>query len=292
MTLSFILITTPPAPVTPQLLASSDTGISDSDGITRITTPTFEVDAPANAIVRLYANGTQVGQATANNGPVFITTATLGAGTYQMTATAEDLAGNVSTPAAPVNLQIVTTPPATPTLALIAADQFPTGQAEQTNLEHVTLTGTTSAGAFVALYRQFDPNTAILRTQADGSGDFTFSNVALAAGSQAFIVVASDVAGNSSTLTQVVTTTAADTSGPVITAALANDTGGNNITYDPTVTGVVDDPSGVGSFQASLDGGAAVNVTCRCSTASASRSRRPTWRRSTAGRPSRTDRTP
>ena len=42
-TVSFILITTPPAPVTPQLLASSDTGISSSDGLTRDTTPTFKV---------------------------------------------------------------------------------------------------------------------------------------------------------------------------------------------------------------------------------------------------------
>ena len=94
--MSFILITTPPAPVTPQLLASSDTGISTSDGITRITTPTFKVDAPAGSIVRLYADGTQVGQATANNGPVFITSTALAAGTHQITATAEDVAGNVS----------------------------------------------------------------------------------------------------------------------------------------------------------------------------------------------------
>ncbi len=262
VTLSFILMTTAPTPVTPQLLASSDTGISNSDGITRITTPTFSVKAPANAIVRLYSDGTLVGTATANNGPVFITTVSLSAGPHQITATAEDVAGNVSAAAAPVTIQIVTTPPATPTLGLIAADQFPSGQAEQTNLEHVTLTGTTSAGAFVALYRQVDPNTAIQKTQAGTDGSFTFANVALAAGSQPFVVVASDVAGNRSSLTQVVTTTAADTSGPVITAALANDTGVPNdgITYDPTVTGVVDDPSGVASFQAKLDNGQFVNV--------------------------------
>ena len=52
LTLSFILDTTPPSPVTPVLLASSDTGISDSDGVTRITTPTLEVNAPAGSIVR------------------------------------------------------------------------------------------------------------------------------------------------------------------------------------------------------------------------------------------------
>ena len=104
--------------MTPQLLAASDTGISSSDGITRDTTPTFKVAAPANSIVTLYANGVQVGQATAYNGPVFITTTTLAAGTYQMTATAEDVAGNVSAAAAPVQVVIVTTPPATPTSGL------------------------------------------------------------------------------------------------------------------------------------------------------------------------------
>ena len=264
VSVSFILITTPPAPVTPQLLAASDTGISSSDGITRDTTPTFKVVAPANDIVTLYANGVQVGQATAYNGPVFIATRTLSAGTYQMTATAEDLAGNVSTAAAPVTLVISTTPPNSPTLGLDAASQSPAGQTTETNLAVVNLTGTTSAGAFVALYRQWDPNTAIRTTQANGSGDFTFNNVALAAGSQAFIVVASDVAGNSSTLTQTITTTASDTSAPVITAALASDTGISNtdgITSDPTITGVVDDPSGVASFQVSVDGGAMTDAT-------------------------------
>ena len=93
------------------------------------------------------------------------------------------------------------------------------------------------------------------QTQADTSGDFTFNKIALAAGSQAFIVVASDVAGNSSQITQTITTTASDTSAPVITAALADDTGissTDGITSDPTITGVVDDPSGVASFQAAL----------------------------------------
>ena len=126
-TVSFILITTPPASVAPQLLASSDTGISSSDGLTRDTTPTFKVSAPANAIVRLYANGVQVGQATAVNGPVFITTSTLADGAYQMTATVEDLAGNVGAPAAPVPLVILTTPPEQPTLALDAASRLSPG---------------------------------------------------------------------------------------------------------------------------------------------------------------------
>ena len=261
---SFILITTPPAPVTPQLLAASDTGISSSDGITRDTTPTFKVDAPANAIVRLYAGSVLVGQATATNGPVFITTAPLAAGTYLFTATTEDLAGNVSLPAAAVPLVIITTPPTTPTLGLDAASQSPPGQPAMTNLGIVNLTGTTAAGAFVALYRAFDLNTPIQKTQADSSGDFTFTKIALASGSQSFTVVASDVAGNTGQFAQTIITTASDTTAPVITAALADDTGFSStdgITSDPTITGVVDDPGGVVLFQAALDGGSMVDVT-------------------------------
>ncbi len=250
--------------MTPQLLASSDTGTSSTDGITRDTTPTYKVAAPANAIVTLYANGVQVGQATANNGPVFITTTALSAGNYQMTATVEDVAGNVSAAAAPVMLVVSTSPPATPTLGLDAASQSTPGQTTQTNLQSVNLTGMTTAGAFVSLFRQWDPNTAIAQTQADASGHFTFDGITLAAGSQAFIVVASNPAGNSSSLTQTITTTAADTKAPVITAALANDTGissTDSITSDPTITGLADDPSGVMKFQVSVDGGAMTDAT-------------------------------
>ena len=63
---------------------------------------------------------------------------------------------------------------------------------------------------------------------------------------------------------QTITTTASDTSAPVITAALADDTGVSStdgITFDPTIKGVVDDPSGVASFQAAIDGGGMVDVT-------------------------------
>ena len=181
-----------------------------------------------------------------------------------MTATVEDLAGNVGAPAAPVPLVILTTPPEQPTLALDAASRLSPGLPAQTDLNVVDLTGTTTGGVYVALYRAFDLNTPILRTQADSNGNFTFTNVALASGSQSFTVVASDAAGNFSEYSQVITTTATDTSAPVITAALADDTGissTDGITFDAAITGVVDDPAGVLSFQARSTAGTMVDVT-------------------------------
>ena len=152
-----------------------------------------------------------MGQATANDGPVFITTMSLSPGPHQITATVEDVAGNVAPRRSPVAVLIQTTPPTTPTLGLDAALQTVTGQPTETTDQVVGLTGTTSPGADVALFRAFDPNTPIMKTRADSSGNFTFSNVALAPGTQAFTVVASDVAGNSSQAVQSITTTAIDT---------------------------------------------------------------------------------
>ena len=149
---------------------------------------------------------------------MFITTTALTAGTHQITATAEDVAGNVSSPAAPVTVEILTTPPTAPTLGLDPASQIaarpddPDEQGDRQPDRH------DRPGAYVALYRAFDLNTPIRTTQADASGNFTFSGVALAPGTQALTVVASDVAGNSSQSTETITTTASDTSAPVITA--------------------------------------------------------------------------
>ena len=263
-TFSFILETTAPAPVTPQLLASSDTGISNSDGITRDTTPTFKVDAPDGAIVRLYSDGNPVGQVTATIGPVFIATTTLAPGVHLITATVENVAGNVSDAAAPVSINVQTTPPATPTLGLDAASQASPGQTTETTKDVVDLTGTTASGAFVALYRAFDPNTPILQTRADANGLFTFSNLPLAPGTQAFTVIASDVAGNRSQTTQPITTTSTDTPAPTITAGLSNDTGTSStdgITSDPTIAAIVDTPIGVTGLQATLDGGQPLDIT-------------------------------
>ena len=160
---------------------------------------------------------------------------------------------------------IITTPPATPTLGLDAASQSPAGQTTETDLQIVNLTGTTSPNDFRRALPAVGPGHGDCadpgRTRA---ADFTFDNITLATGSQAFIVVASDVAGNSSQFLQTITTTAAETSAPVITAALADDTGissTDGITYDPTITGLVNDPSGVQNFEVSIDGGAMANAT-------------------------------
>ncbi len=58
-----------PVPGTPDLTVESDTGFSDTDDLTNDSTPTFEVaDVVPNSLVKIYANGVEVGSATAPDG--------------------------------------------------------------------------------------------------------------------------------------------------------------------------------------------------------------------------------
>jgi hypothetical protein len=103
---------TPPDPPTPafswgRLSTQSDSGVSDSDGITNITTPTFVGGATAGSVMQVFA--TPIGSSAS---PVLIATgvandsgawaATVAGGpmpdgSYQITATASNSAGTAST---------------------------------------------------------------------------------------------------------------------------------------------------------------------------------------------------
>ena len=88
----------PPAPSAPDLVAASDTGASDTDNITRDTTPTFTGTAEAGATVTLYDSDgvTVLGMTTAAGGAWSITSSPLSAGPHTVTAVATDAAGNAS----------------------------------------------------------------------------------------------------------------------------------------------------------------------------------------------------
>ena len=75
-------------PTAAQIAASSDSGLSNSDRITNITTPTFTGTVPANSFVRLYVDGVERGtqQLTGGNTQFSITSnAALSQGTRSVT---------------------------------------------------------------------------------------------------------------------------------------------------------------------------------------------------------------
>ena len=87
----------PAEPGTPDLLASSDSAGISIDNITTIMSPAFRGTVEANTQVRIYADGDEVGLRSAgSSGDYEITVEPLADGVYDVTATAEDLAGNIS----------------------------------------------------------------------------------------------------------------------------------------------------------------------------------------------------
>jgi cyclophilin family peptidyl-prolyl cis-trans isomerase len=164
------------------------------------------------ATVNVTVNGQTYAATVTGTSWIAPVTTALADGTYPVTATATDPAGN-STTSAPANLVIDTVTPATPTLDLTPASDSGIVGDLRTDDSTVALTGTTKAGATVNLYTATAgtaPGTGsvVATTTAGADGTFTFNNVALAAGPNSFVVKATDAAGNvSSTFAQTFTRT-------------------------------------------------------------------------------------
>src|SRR6185436_2483875 len=103
------------------LLATSDSGRSNSDNITNDATPTFAGSGDANTLLHVTANGAVVSQGSIGTDPsdgIFAnglgswaaTVLALTDGTYQIVAKSEDQAGNVSS-SPPLNIFIDTQGP-------------------------------------------------------------------------------------------------------------------------------------------------------------------------------------
>ncbi len=96
----------PDPPSTPDLLETSDSGVSHSDDITDVKQPAFQGTGEANAKVRVYANGNLVGEGVVGSdltddgfdqiGHWEVTVEPLKYGQFVIEAEIEDLAGNIS----------------------------------------------------------------------------------------------------------------------------------------------------------------------------------------------------
>ncbi|WP_406694983.1 Ig-like domain-containing protein [Singulisphaera sp. Ch08] len=112
--------TTTPTPAKPALDLASDTGVSNSDGITNDNTPAFFGTAAAGSTVTLFAGTTPLGMATADafghweftvGGPGSLM-ASLANGTYAITVTAKNPAEAISLPSASLAIVIDNANPA------------------------------------------------------------------------------------------------------------------------------------------------------------------------------------
>ncbi|MCO6453692.1 MAG: CHRD domain-containing protein [Pirellulaceae bacterium] len=142
-------ITPPPAPTTPDLLASSDTGMVSTDNVTSINTPAFLGTGEANGKVTIFARNTAtnitqiVGQGLIGSdesdlvldneiGVWEVTIEPLADGVYEITADVEDKYGNIGVASTALTIEIDTQAPNTPYLDLIAASD--TGRHDEDNV--------------------------------------------------------------------------------------------------------------------------------------------------------------
>ncbi len=219
----------PAAPSTPDLSFLYDSGSSNTDNITSVTTPSIGGTAEASSTVTLYdTDGTTVlGTATATGGNWSITSSALSEGSHTLTAKATDAAGNVSVASSGLSVTIDTSAPAAPSTPDLSSGSD-SGSSNTDNITSVTtptFTGTAEASSTVTLYDT--DGTTVLGTATATGGNWSITSSALSEGSHTVTAKATDVAGNvgtaSSGLGVTIDTTAPTTT--IATAAFSADTG-------------------------------------------------------------------
>ncbi len=218
-------------PGTPMLLVSSDTGISNSDGVTRATAPTVSgTGAEAGSIVVLLANGVSVGQAIADAGGAYTVSAAsaLLPGAHALSVRAIDPAGNNSTPSGQL-MVTVDTQTAQPSGLTLDNDTFGAGTSgtdadRLTNVTAAQISGRAEAGAAVTLYAGA---ASVGEATADMFGNWTVTTAPLASGTHTLSARAVDAAGNTSALSAPlgITVDTASTA-PTLVLAAGSDTFG------------------------------------------------------------------
>lgn len=227
----------------PDLVTADDSGSSDADDVTNVTTPSFFVSgAEAGAVVAVFADASQIGAGSADSaGEVTVASSALSDGTLAVTAFTTDAAGNTGTasPALSVTIDTVAPPvPAMPDL-LAASDSGRSSTDNVTNdtTPEVRVEGTDSGVSVVLL----DASTQVASgvTSLAGLVDLSVAP-AVAEGVRSFTATATDAAGNESAASPALSVTI-DTTAPAAASkpdlVAASDSGSSDtddITNDAT----------------------------------------------------------
>ncbi len=99
----------PATPSAPDLLATGDTGFSNTDNYTKTSTPTFRGTAEAGSTVKLLVGTVERGSAESTRGSVYqITSSAIPDGVHSVRAKATDAAGNQSAASAAISITVDT----------------------------------------------------------------------------------------------------------------------------------------------------------------------------------------
>jgi len=218
---NFTVDTVAPTPIL-ALSVSNNVGTPAlaSGAFTNDNTPIISGRAEANSTVNVYNGATLIGTTTAGaDGTWSLAPSLLGDGTYTLTATATDAAGNVSQASPSFSLTIDTVVPTTP-LAFTVTDNVLPGTGAITsgsiiNDTRPVLTGAAGSVEANALVSVYDGTTLLGTTRALADGSWAFTPLlALGNTSHALSITATDAAGNVSASSPVFNVTV-DTVAPV-----------------------------------------------------------------------------
>ena len=194
-------VSAPAAPGTPDLAAGSDSGSSDTDNITNITTPRFTGTCEDGATVTLSSSveGTLAPTGTCSGGAYDITlSSTLSESAHNISAGQIDAAGNGSAASGTLGISIDTTAPAVPGTPDLA-DGSDTGSSNSDNITDDTtpqFTGTCETGTTVTISSAGIGGLTPTGTCSGGAYDITISS--LVENSHDLTATQADTAGNSS----------------------------------------------------------------------------------------------
>lgn len=197
---SFTVDTKAPDAMTGLTVAADGTPLA-AGASTNDTTPSISGVSEEGATITIYdTDGTTVlGTTVAGSGGLWtVNLPVLGTGSHSLTATATDVAGNVSTPSAPVVVVIDTAPPAQIIGITVTDNKTPitgtVGSGADINDSSPILSGRAEAGSTVNVY---NGSTLIGTGKADSNGDWSFApTVALPDGNYSLTATATDSAGN------------------------------------------------------------------------------------------------
>jgi hypothetical protein len=244
-------------PVAPSIAEySPDSGLI-GDGVTNSPSVSMSGAAEAGSTVTIFDGSIQAGTVTADSsGHWSLANLTLTEGSNSLTATATDIAGNVSAPSAALAVTLDSQAPDPPAVSGISPDTGVSGDGI-TDSQIVAVSGTAEAGSAVTV---FDGSTEVGTTAADGSGNWSLANVLLGEGANSLTATATDPAGNvgdpSAALAVTLDTQVPDA--PVI-SGISPDTGdpGDGITDSQVVavSGTAEAGSTVTVFDGSVQAG-------------------------------------
>ncbi|RAS15053.1 putative Ig domain-containing protein, partial [Microvirgula sp. AG722] len=230
-------------PTVDGLTVGSDTGRSQSDGVTSNNMPTLSGTAIPNSLVTIYVDGVQVDGTVADSAGVwhYSFVSSLADGVHDITAMTSS--GAVSSGLSPAcRVTIDTSAPSAPSgVALSTATDSGSSHSDGvTRINQPTLVGTAEAGSTVAVYVD---GVQVGTTTADGSGAWRYAlTSALADGDHSVRATGTDAAGNTGALSSALTLTI-DTVTPAVqqvTLLDAQPVSGNRAAYSVAFSKPVD----------------------------------------------------